>query len=168
MDVNTQASTPSSRIARKPARRASYSSEEKGDAFPLVKTVLLWTIHQTLLYIKLAVKDEVATFLTTLGKARSRRSGWVNGFSIDISDDAIANPCPIPISKFLTCQKNFGCSNELVSCGSLRFFGMELRTSDAQIIEHLKKIIACQTSPDLNDRPNIKRTMHFENMCCPT
>jgi|DEB0MinimDraft_10_1074344.scaffolds.fasta_scaffold00609_2 hypothetical protein len=90
------------------------------------------------------------------------------GFLIDISDDAIANPYSIPISKFQTCQKNFVCSYELVGCGLRHFFGTELRASDAEIIEHLKKIIACQTSPDLNDRPNIKRTMHFENMCCPT
>ena len=90
------------------------------------------------------------------------------GFLIDISDDAIANPCPIPISKFQTCQKNFGCSNEFVSCGLRHFCGIKSRASDAQIIEHLKKIIACQTASDLNDRPNIKRTMHFENMCCPT
>ena len=73
------------------------------------------------------------------------------GFLIDISDDAIANPCPIPISKFLTCQRNFGGSLEWLSCGLFRFFGTELRTSDAQIIEHLKKIIACQTASDLND-----------------
>jgi hypothetical protein len=90
------------------------------------------------------------------------------GFLIDISDDAIANPYPIPISRFLTCQKKFGCLYELVSCGLRHFCGIKSRASDAQIIEHLKKIIACQTSPDLNDRPNIKRTMHFENMCCPT
>ena len=38
--------------------------------FPLVKTVLLWTIHQTLPYIKLAVKGEVATFLTTLRQSK--------------------------------------------------------------------------------------------------
>ena len=37
---------------------------------PLVKTVLLWTIQQTLIYIKLAVKDEVATFLTTLRQSK--------------------------------------------------------------------------------------------------
>ena len=45
--------------------------KRKGELFfPLVKTVLLWTIHHTLLYIKLAVKDEVATFLTTLRQSK--------------------------------------------------------------------------------------------------
>ena len=57
------------------------------------------------------------------------------GFLIDISDDAIANPYSIPISKFQTCQKNFVCSYELVGCGLRHFFGTELRVSDAEIIE---------------------------------
>ena len=90
------------------------------------------------------------------------------GCLIDISDDAIANPHPIPISRCRTCQKKSGCLYELVSCELRHFCGIKSRAPDAQIVEHLKKIIACQTSPDLNDRPNIKRTMHFENMCCPT
>jgi len=29
------------------------------------------------------------------------------GFLIDISDDAIANPCPSNIAKFGVCQKDF-------------------------------------------------------------
>ena len=89
-------------------------------------------------------------------------------FLIDISDDAIANPCYIPISKFQICQRNFGSSLESVSCGLRYFCEIKLRASDAQIIEDLKQIIACQTASDVNDRPNIKRSVHFEYVCCST
>ena len=89
-------------------------------------------------------------------------------FLIDISGDAIANPCCIPISKFQTCQRNFGSSLELESCGLRYFCEIKLRASDAQIIEDLEQIIACQTASDVNDRPNIKRSVHFEYVCCPT
>ena len=67
-------------------------------------------------------------------------------FLIDISDDAIANPCCIPIYKFQICQRNFGSSLESVSCGLRYFCEKKLRASDAQIIEDLKQIIACQTA----------------------
>ena len=48
-------------------------------------------------------------------------------FLIDISGDAIANPCCIPISKFQTCQRNFGSSLELESCGLRYFCEIKLR-----------------------------------------
>ena len=71
MDVNTQASTPCSRIIARTRKAGIIFIRRKGELFfPLVKMVLLWTIHQTLLYIKLAVKDEVATFLTTLRQSK--------------------------------------------------------------------------------------------------
>ena len=60
---------------------------------------------------------------------------------------------------------------KFIGIGKLRitlFLRDKLRASDAQIIEDLKQIIACQTASDVNDRPNIKRSVHFEYVCCPT